>query len=78
MISSIAKLQNACRGNFACAGQREATPLEGLHDPRAHFPPLVVGDAVEDGVCGALIAEKLGVSIPQVRASKGEDNVRDV
>jgi hypothetical protein len=52
--------------------------LEGLHDPRAHFPPLVVGDPVEDGVCGALIAEKLGVSIPQVRASKGEDNVRDV
>jgi hypothetical protein len=27
-----------------------------------HFPPQVDGDLVEDGVCGVLIAEKLGVS----------------
>ena len=30
----------------------------------AHFPPQIDGDLVEDGVCGVLIAEKLGVSQP--------------
>lgn len=29
-----------------------------------HFPPQVDGDLVEDGVCGALTADKLGVSAP--------------
>jgi DNA-binding transcriptional ArsR family regulator len=36
--------------------------LDWLRDPRAHFSPQVDGDLVEDGVCGALIAEKLGVN----------------
>ena len=33
---------------------------------QAHFPPQVDGDLVKDGVCGVLIAEKLGVSQPTV------------
>ena len=40
--------------------------LEWLKDPRAHFRPQVDGDLVDDGVCGVLIAEKLGVSQPTV------------
>ena len=38
--------------------------LEWLKDPRAHFREQVDGDLVEDGVCGLLIAEKLGISQP--------------
>ena len=40
--------------------------LDWLRDPVAHFPPQRDGDLVKDGVCGALIAEKLGVSQPTV------------
>ena len=40
--------------------------LEWLKDPTAHFPPQVDGDLVRDGVCGVLIAGKLGVSQPTV------------
>jgi DNA-binding transcriptional ArsR family regulator len=36
--------------------------LQWLKDPRAHFREQIDGDLVEDGVCGLLIAEKLGVS----------------
>src|SRR5712664_558310 len=32
--------------------------------PRKHFRPQADGDLVEDGVCGMLIAQKLGVSQP--------------
>jgi len=38
--------------------------LDWLKEPRAHFREQVDGDLVEDGVCGLLIAEKLGVSQP--------------
>ena len=38
--------------------------LDWLRDPEAHFPPQSDGDLVQDGVCGLLIAEKLGVSQP--------------
>jgi ArsR family transcriptional regulator len=48
----------------ALANDRRLQILEWLRDPRAHFPPQVDGDLVEDGVCGALIAEKLGVTAP--------------
>lgn len=48
----------------ALANERRLQILEWLQDPRAHFPPQVEGDLVEDGVCGALIAEKLGISQP--------------
>src|ERR1700735_1219478 len=40
--------------------------LAWLKNPRKHFPPQVDGDLVKDGVCGVLIAEKLGVSQPTV------------
>lgn len=51
-------------GLKAVANDRRLQVLEWLKDPRAHFRPQVDGDLVSDGVCGALIAEKLGVSQP--------------
>src|SRR5580658_9664692 len=48
----------------ALANERRLRILEWLKDPRAHFPPQVDGDLVKDGVCGLLIAQKLGVSQP--------------
>jgi DNA-binding transcriptional ArsR family regulator len=50
----------------ALASERRLQVLEWLKDPVAHFPPQVDGDLVTDGVCGVLIAEKLGVSQPTV------------
>jgi len=48
----------------ALANERRLRILAWLKDPRRHFPPQVDGDLVEDGVCGVLIARKLGVSAP--------------
>ena len=48
----------------ALANERRLQILEWLKDPRAHFPPQVDGDLVEDGVCGVNIADKLGLSQP--------------
>src|SRR5438270_13786212 len=48
----------------ALASERRLQVLEWLKDPVAHFPRQVDGDLVTDGVCGVLIAEKLGVSQP--------------
>src|ERR1700743_1418659 len=50
----------------ALASDRRLQVLEWLKDPRAHFREQVDGDVVDDGVCGLLIAEKLGVSQPTV------------
>lgn len=50
----------------ALANERRLQILEWLKNPIAHFPPQVDGDLVKDGVCGVLIAEKLGVSQPTV------------
>jgi ArsR family transcriptional regulator len=50
----------------ALANERRLQILVWLKDPRAHFPPQVDGDLVKDGVCGVLIADKLGVSQPTV------------
>ena len=50
----------------ALANERRLQILSWLKDPRAHFPPQVDGDLVKDGVCGVLIADKLGVSQPTV------------
>ena len=50
----------------ALANERRLTILEWLKAPRSHFREQVDGDLVEDGVCGLLIAEKLGVSQPTV------------
>jgi DNA-binding transcriptional ArsR family regulator len=48
----------------ALANDRRLLILAWLRDPRAHFPPQRDGDLVKDGVCGVLIAQKLGVSQP--------------
>jgi len=50
----------------ALANTHRLQILDWLRDPRAHFPPQVDGDLVRDGVCGVLIAEKLGLSQPTV------------
>jgi ArsR family transcriptional regulator len=50
----------------ALANERRRQILTWLKDPREHFPPQVDGDLVGDGVCGVLIAQKLGVSQPTV------------
>ncbi len=48
----------------ALANERRLQILDWLKDPRAYFSPQKDGDLVEDGVCGLLIAEKLGVTQP--------------
>ncbi|MFL6809442.1 MAG: ArsR/SmtB family transcription factor [Bradyrhizobium canariense] len=48
----------------ALANERRLQILDWLRDPRKHFREQADGDLVEDGVCGLLIAEKLGVSAP--------------
>src|SRR5277367_5528462 len=50
----------------ALANDRRLLILEWLKAPRSHFREQVDGDLVDDGVCGLLIAEKLGVSQPTV------------
>ena len=50
----------------ALANDRRLTILDWLKAPRGHFREQVDGDLVDDGVCGVLIAEKLGVSQPTV------------
>lgn len=50
----------------ALANERRLLILGWLRNPKAHFPPQVDGDLVKDGVCGVLIARKLGVSQPTV------------
>ncbi|PYO03452.1 MAG: transcriptional regulator [Candidatus Rokuibacteriota bacterium] len=48
----------------ALGNERRLQILTWLKAPRAHFPPQADGDLVRDGVCGVLIAAKLGVSPP--------------
>ena len=50
----------------ALDNDRRLQILDWLKNPTAHFRPQVDGDLVDDGVCGVLIAEKLGVSQPTV------------
>ncbi|MGO9063860.1 MAG: ArsR/SmtB family transcription factor [Myxococcaceae bacterium] len=50
----------------ALDNQRRLQILQWLKEPTRHFRPQVDGDLVEDGVCGLLIAEKLGLSQPTV------------
>ncbi|WP_044539428.1 ArsR family transcriptional regulator [Bradyrhizobium sp. LTSP885] len=63
MTSSRANVESALR---ALASDRRLLILEWLKRPKAHFRAQVDGDLVKDGVCGVLIAEKLGVSQPTV------------
>jgi DNA-binding transcriptional ArsR family regulator len=46
----------------ALDNERRLQILQWLKEPTRHFPPQVDGDLTEDGVCGMLIAEKLGLS----------------
>ncbi|MGY4395543.1 DNA-binding transcriptional ArsR family regulator [Sphingomonas sp. UYAg733] len=46
----------------ALGNERRLRILGWLKDPTAHFAPQRDGDLVEDGVCGQLIAEKLGIN----------------
>ena len=48
----------------ALASPKRLRILEWLKDPRRNFPPQRDGDLVEDGVCVAFIADKLGVAQP--------------
>ena len=48
----------------AIASDKRLQILDWLKEPREHFPPQIDGDPVRDGVCGAFIAQKLGVSAP--------------
>ena len=48
----------------ALASDKRLQILHDLKRPRAHFPKQVDGDLVRDGVCGVLIAQKLGISAP--------------
>ena len=50
----------------ALANDRRLLILQWLKDPTAHFRKQVDGDLETDGVCGVLIAEKLGLSQPTV------------
>src|SRR5690349_15250197 len=50
----------------ALSNDRRLLILQWRKRPRAHFPPQTDGDLILDGVCGMLIAEKLGVSQPTV------------
>jgi DNA-binding transcriptional ArsR family regulator len=50
----------------ALASERRRQILDWLRHPKRHFRPQTDGDLVADGVCGVLIAEKLGVSQPTV------------
>src|SRR5579859_64519 len=46
----------------ALGNDRRLLILHWLKDPRAHFREQVDGDLVDDGVCGLLLAEKLGIT----------------
>jgi ArsR family transcriptional regulator len=48
----------------AISNERRLRILKWLKKPAKHFQRQVDGDLVEDGVCGVLIAAKLGVSQP--------------
>ena len=48
----------------ALANERRLQILDWLREPKKHFREQADGDLVEDGVCGVLIAAKLGVSAP--------------
>jgi DNA-binding transcriptional ArsR family regulator len=63
MASSDDKVELVLR---ALASDRRLLILEWLKHPKANFRAQIDGDLIKDGVCGVLIAEKLGVSQPTV------------
>lgn len=48
----------------ALSNDKRLLVLKWLENPRAHFREQVDGDLVDDGVCGVLLAEKLGITQP--------------
>ncbi len=46
----------------ALSNDKRVQVLQWLKDPRSHFREQRDGDLVKDGVCGLLIAEKLGIT----------------
>lgn len=48
----------------AMSNDKRLLILEWLKAPREHFREQVEGDLVNDGVCGLLLAEKLGIAQP--------------
>jgi ArsR family transcriptional regulator len=48
----------------ALASDRRLLILQWLKHPKRNFRAQIDGDLITDGVCGVLIAEKLGVSPP--------------
>jgi len=50
----------------ALSNDRRRLILDWLKHPKQHFRAQIDGDLVADGVCGVLIADKLGVSQPTV------------
>ena len=63
-MSKIEKSLNAELILRALASTNRLQILEWLKDPQQHFPPQIDGDLVKDGVCGLLIARKLGIRQP--------------
>jgi ArsR family transcriptional regulator len=57
---------NITVGLHALSNKSRLQILTWLKHPTENFPPQVDGDLVKDGVCGLLIAKKLGVSQPTV------------
>ena len=47
----------------ALASEKRLQILHWLKQPRAHFPPQVDGDLVQDGVCGLFIAGLILASV---------------
>ena len=50
----------------ALGAPQRAQIMDWLLDPRAHFPPQIDGDLVDDGVCVGAITDKTGLSQPTV------------
>jgi DNA-binding transcriptional ArsR family regulator len=57
---------NIIVGLEALSNKSRLQILTWLKNPTGKFPPQADGDLVKDGVCGLLIAKKLGVSQPTV------------
>ena len=71
MLNSNEAIEVALR---ALANDRRLMILEWLKHPKTHFRRQADGDLVIDGVCGVLIAEKLGVKpADRKRASQDPD-----
>ncbi|WP_410052644.1 ArsR/SmtB family transcription factor [Bradyrhizobium sp. SZCCHNRI3052] len=67
LISNMPKLLDDLDAALrALSNDRRRLILAWLKSPKRHFRAQQDGDLVEDGVCGVLIAEKLGVSQPTV------------